>query len=316
MRAVYEMHPKFDFGQVDVVTDRRPLRKLIGFVENEVEDFEFGAEAIGNTVLFVRMEKITRETIPPGAYRGYRQRFEEAYTKISSSAGGSTSHHRIARYNLGGLDFIVRSAFDAYLEDVASKLEVSTGSGKERHREEDLTSYMKAASLLGDAPSMNDTPEAPGLHVIHGGEKIPYAALVEFKTRSRFSKSPWNIKEKLPDLWLSQTPTLIEAAHQNVGTKWSRAQFPGPRMAEFVDITVRDMHAELNNWQTRNSNTIRNFLIVLEKVVAIARASRCPLIVKYVKEGDRLVIAKAETGGVPTLPVEIRTQWSVVKSAE
>jgi len=313
---VYKLHPKFDFGEIDVVTDRRPLRKLIGFVEHEVEDFQFGAEAIGNTVLFVRMEKMTRETIPPGAYLGYRQRFEEAYTKVSSSAEGSTSHHRIARYNLAGLKLVVRSAFDAYFEDAASKLEAPTGSGKERHQEEDLTSYMKVASLVGDAPSIIDTPEAPGLHVIQGGEEIRYAALVEFKTRNKFGQSPWNIEEKMPDFWLSQTPTLIEAAHQNIGTRWSRAQFPGPRMAEFVDITVRDMHAELINWQTRNSNTIRNFLMVLKKVVATARASRCPLIVRYVKERDKLVITNAKTGGMPTLPVEIRRQWSVVKEAE
>lgn len=242
------MHPKFDFGKLNIVTDRRPLRKHFGFVRDETDDFEFGVEAIGKILLFVRMERMTRESIPPGAFQGYRREFEQAYTKLSSSAEGSTSHYRIARYNLGGLRLTVRSAFDAYLEEVALKLEASVGGGKEKHREEDLTADVKAALLGEDAPSTIDTPEAPCVHLIRGGENIPYAALLELKTRSKFGKKPWNIEEKMPDLWLSQTPTLIEAAHQNVGTRYSRALSSWPRLAEFVDIDVRNMHEVLNDW--------------------------------------------------------------------
>jgi len=309
------MHPIFDFGQIDIVTDRRPLRKLIEFVRNEAEDFEFGIEAIGKTVLFVRTEKMTRETIPPGRYQGYRREFEEAYTQLSSSAEGSSSHYRIARYNLGGLNMVVRSAFDAYLEQIASKLEATAARGTEKHREEDPTTSVRSVSLE-NAPSIADTPVAPGLQVIRDEDDIPYAALVEHKTRNEFARWPWNIEGKMPDLWLSQTPILIEAAHQNAGTKWSRAESLGPGMAEFVDIDVRDMHEKVYDWQAKNSNTIRGFLEVLKKVGAIARASTYPLIVRYVKEGDRLVAAKAETGAVPSSPEEIRKQWSIVKKAK
>ena len=103
--AVHTSQPDFDFAAVDVVSDRRPLRKLYGFVTGEPEAFEFGVELVGNTALFIRFEKQTREELPSKTFHGYRQAFEEQYTQLLASAKGSTSHHHIVRYGFGGFGF-------------------------------------------------------------------------------------------------------------------------------------------------------------------------------------------------------------------
>lgn len=56
IRAVLELQPKFDLGMMDIVTDRRPFRRLFAFVSGDGEDFEFGVESIGTTLLFARMK--------------------------------------------------------------------------------------------------------------------------------------------------------------------------------------------------------------------------------------------------------------------
>lgn len=129
--AVQTYQPDFDFAAVDVVSDRRSLRKLYGFVTGEPEAFEFGVEIVGNTALFVRTERQTREELPSTTFHGYRQAFEEQYTNLSASARGSTSHHRIVRYKFGGLDLLVRSGVDLYLQELmtgSNSLE-ETGAG-------------------------------------------------------------------------------------------------------------------------------------------------------------------------------------------
>ena len=79
---------------------------------------------------------------------------------------------------------MVESAFDAYLEHVASKLACSSGREKEKNREEDLISYMKSAPLE-NTTSLMKKPVAPSLQIIRGGEEIPYVAPVELKICSK-----------------------------------------------------------------------------------------------------------------------------------
>lgn len=152
---------RFDFNGLDIFTDRRPIRRLLEFVGGAADDFEFGLEVLGKAVLFTRMEKQSRQLISPGTFQGYRRAFEEAYTKIPSSAQGSTSHHRVIRYRISSLQLLVRSAVDAYLQE---EIPGHTKSArKDIYEPEDLVTFMKAASLSTDAPSIDTTPEAPGV---------------------------------------------------------------------------------------------------------------------------------------------------------
>ena len=311
IRAVSTMHPSFDFNTMDVITDRRPLRKLYGFVKGEEDDFEFGVEVIGNTALLARMERQTRETIPPGTFQGYRQAFEEAYTKVSVSAKSSTSHHRICQYKFGGLNFLVRCAFDAYLEELMTN---STSPDTEQgHKSVDLVGYLKATSLESAAPSTVERHEAPGVKVVEGGQIIPHAALLEMETVFKFSKRSFDIERRMPDFWLSQTLNFILASHQNVGTKWSRAQHGQPRLAEFVDVDIKDMRQELAEWEETNEKMLSRLLTVLKIVIETAKGKNAPCIVRYNK--GVLSVSNAEKDKVPSLPEDLCQKWSVVSKS-
>lgn len=177
--AVQTYQPDFDFAAIDLVSDRRPIRKLYGFVTSEPEAFEFGVEIVGNTALFIRMERQTREELPSTTFHGYRQAFEEQYTKLSASAKGSTSHHRIAKYKFGGLVLLVRSGVDAYLQELVKGPGSPEKTGVEDFPDHD--SFLKTLSISSRVAIPTETKEGINgqVTVAQGGQKVPHAALVE-----------------------------------------------------------------------------------------------------------------------------------------
>lgn len=216
--AVQKAQPDFDFTNLDVVTDRRPIRKLFGFVIGEPKSFQFGVSIIGNTALFTRMEERTRDELATQTFQGYREAFESAYTKTAKEAQGSTSHHRIVSYDFGGLKFLVRFAVDAFFEDRAQEL--MRADGTEPLDLGCLVKNLKATTLEDPAPppSRWDYSLRSSVNIFNGGQKIPHAATLEMTTRSEWSRQKHNaqpLQQKLADLWISQTPNYIEAWHKD-----------------------------------------------------------------------------------------------------
>lgn len=292
----------FDFTAIDVVSDRRPIRKLYGFVTSEPEAFEFGVEIIGNTALFIRMERQTREELPSTIFHGYRQAFEEQYTKLSASAKGSTSHYRIVKYKFGGLILLVRSGVDAYLQELAkgprSPEQTSVGDLL------DQGSFMKTLSLGSQVAMPTETKEGINgqVTVVQGGQKVPHAALVELTTRSKFAKRPFDIEKKLADLWISQTPTFIEAYHQSVGYKSYNQT--GVRQGKFEDIRVKSMGDPLAKWETANAIALGGLALVLGQVIEEVKKAQSPCIVRYTGRGDSLRVSTIE--GLPSLSEDLK----------
>ncbi len=303
------MHPEFDLGEIDIITDRSPLRKLFEFVSHENEDFRFGVQVVGKTVLFVRMEKRTREAIPHGQFQGHRRAFQDGYTKFASSAEGSTSAHRIVKYDFGGLHLLVRSAVDAYFKDSTSIPSQGVDEPDEEGEIENLVDSTSATALDTVAPSVAETPKAPGLTIVNGICNIPHAAVAELTTRAIYGRTPFNLGQKMPDLWFAQTPNYIKAAYQNGGTKWSRARSLQPRMAEFINIDILPMSEILAEWAAKNAKTISRFLMVLRQVVNAARDLKASSIVSYERGEDTLSICKATDEMVSVLSADVRKKW-------
>lgn len=301
--AVQTYQPDFDFAAIDLVSDRRPIRKLYGFVTSEPEAFEFGVEIVGNTALFIRIERQTREELPSTTFHGYRQAFEEQYTKLSANAKGSTSHHRIVRYKFGGLGLLVRSGIDAYLQELVKGPDFpeQMGAGDPL----DHVSFVKTLSLGSRVAVPTETKEGLNgrVKVVQGGQKVPHAALVELTTRSKFSKRPFNIKQKLADLWISQTPNFIEAYHRSVGYKPYNQL--GLSRGKFEDIKVQSIGDQLAKWETANATALGGLATVLGQVIQEVKKAQGPCIVRYTGQGASLGISTIEA--LPSLSEDLKS---------
>ncbi|CAF9905872.1 hypothetical protein IMSHALPRED_003999 [Imshaugia aleurites] len=322
IHAVHTGHPKFDFTSINVLTDRRPIRKLYGLVAGDRSSFEFGVTILGSTALFTRMEKESRDE-PNNQIREYRRAFETAYLKIPVSAKGSTSHHRVVQYVFRGMNFLVRSAVDAYLPDQVSEPEPASGVGKTGS--EELTDFVKAMSLDEPATYFQSTITS-SVVVIPGGRQIPHAATAELSTRRTMPKwagaKSYLCAKKMPDLWISQTANFIEAYHtynEDTGFRphasqgnWRSAPRRStkassqPQLTRFNDIKIKPLKEELVAWETANARLLSKLLTLIKKVIEATTDLGGTCIVSHDELSRVLNVSRAKKGEVPGLPEKLQ----------
>ncbi|KAL8905638.1 MAG: hypothetical protein Q9207_002511 [Kuettlingeria erythrocarpa] len=346
--SILHTHGTYPFETMDIISDRSPLRKLYAFAVNEpdLHDFRFGVSTFngsGNktTVVFNRMEKRTRDEYEGVTFHGYRSGFEVQYLRPVGNARGSRSHHRISCYEFGGLNFLVRSAVDGYLPNNAPASTPGVQEGNIVEEPKDLgfqeessrpvdgtleggsTDSVKGkekAHQVGDSFSHTawaggDTSgkEDAGLNIVSGSSafKISHETLLELVARSKYSKSPFNIAAKMPDLYLSQTMNFVEAYHRNVGYRKATAGKPeGIFMLE--DVKVTDLKEVLKKWEKDSKVVLARYLTVLGQILDIVRAGGKEGCweVSYVGEGaggdgDGLEVREMKDGSVVGLKQEM-----------
>ena len=287
-RALYVTHPSFDIRSTDVVTDRNNIRKLLSFIDrsskNGLEAFTMNIEITKNTAIFCRDEAKTMEYIGPQDFRGYGHEFEKAYTTTQIS--GSTGHHRIISYCFGGLKFIVRHETDGYIDTHM----VTSSSIAKNHSGDDLSGMLKALSLSPASSSPGIAPPGSKLIIKEEGQVVPLESTLEIKTRV-FHKS-LEIEEVAPQLWVSQTPKLVRAYHQN-GTF---------RMPE-----VENVAAVIRNWEEHKQKDLRKLAALIRKIINLVKACGGNAVLRYNVEGDKLVVCKVERKEI--LPKDLYSKW-------
>ena len=98
------MKPDFDFGEVDVVTNRNSLRKLLNFASGRVsESFRIDVDMVHRTMFLTRRERV-RRTKSGARNAGYGHNFERAFTEMEKGLEESSGHHRVIRYKMGELN--------------------------------------------------------------------------------------------------------------------------------------------------------------------------------------------------------------------
>src|SRR2546421_3858542 len=103
------MKPDFNFGGVDLVTNRNSLRKLLHFASGRPQQsFRIDIKLVQSTLFLTRREKKTREVIRKAMSAGYGHNFERAFTKPLDGLEDSSGHHRIVRYRMAALNCVVR----------------------------------------------------------------------------------------------------------------------------------------------------------------------------------------------------------------
>ena len=199
LQSVLAQNPSYDFSKVNIITDRFPLALLLEYVmgakgqtgflnSRATRGFHIGVRIAGNTAVFFNIYKLTWQEKRPGMFH-FRREFEKASCVYEADvAAESVSHHRIKQYDFGGFKILMRYAVDAY----------------------DETRVPVSSELVHDAGEETDTGD---LRVVRGGRQIPPGALLELSTRAKEAKRLLTVRERMQNLWLSQTALWAKCLH-------------------------------------------------------------------------------------------------------
>ncbi|KAK4033373.1 hypothetical protein C8A01DRAFT_19667, partial [Parachaetomium inaequale] len=285
-RALFTEHPDFNIGDIDLVTDRNNIRKLLRFAQGSSgQRFQIQVEIAGDTTaLFTRVEKNTKTFIRHGDFQGYGHNFENAYTKKQS---GSTGHHRMVGYDFGGLKCIVRHETDGYVGD-------KTPNTREEPTD-NLSNALRGLSLSNskaksDSTTKHPAPPAGAVAVKTGGTTVDVSSTLEIKTRPATRKL--KMCEVYPQLWISQTPNLVVGYHQE---------------SLFDNVQLRDTAEDLRRWETAKQETLRRLAGLLAKIIAVVKQSsdRTALVEYNGSSSLRILGGK----GKRALPDDLYARW-------
>ncbi|KAM0247755.1 hypothetical protein ACHAQJ_009716 [Trichoderma viride] len=111
-RALQAESPDFELGDIDLITDKNNIRKLLRFVQGSSSDnFKIQVKIAGNkTAVFTYVEIKAKDIIQD--FRGFGHNFKKAYTK---GIPGSTGHHRIIHYLFSGMKCLIQHKTDGYI---------------------------------------------------------------------------------------------------------------------------------------------------------------------------------------------------------
>ncbi|KAI1370589.1 hypothetical protein F4677DRAFT_438092 [Hypoxylon crocopeplum] len=279
-RALYAQDPGFEMGNIDLVTDRNNIRKLLRFVQGSSFDaFEFEVEIVGGkTALFTRLEPETTTVIQ--GFRGYGHSFEKAYTK---SQVGSTGYHRVTRYYFGDMDYIVRHETDGFVGDEAKSVTI-TRAGEVT---DGLSDSLKALSISQPDDAGTKTP---AIVVRSEGRWVDSSLTLEIKTRA--VGRTLDMAEVTPQLWIGQTPNLAVGYH---------------RKGVFNDVQLRNMEHDIRQWEVANQRALGNLASLVRKIITLVKDSgHRNVVVKY-GGGAKIQIVKSEQKR--TLPDDLYSKW-------
>ena len=95
--AIDAMHDDFAYKELDLITNRNGLRKLLRYIDSaEAEDnFRIDVDLAGKTCLFTRREE---NTALVGQNTGYGGEYLKAATRVPSGCEKMLDHNRIITY--------------------------------------------------------------------------------------------------------------------------------------------------------------------------------------------------------------------------
>ncbi|KAI6014620.1 hypothetical protein EDC04DRAFT_2608973 [Pisolithus marmoratus] len=220
--AIDSMHIDFRYRDLDLITDRNSLRKLLRCIYRQHDKtFRIDVDLLGKTCLLTRCEEALTDTI--NEFRGYGHEYELAATKPRRGSEKEISHYRIISYHFGGHKVLLRSAVDACAEPAGegnSFLTSFSAWGIGTREASQLTNDLAYSSRFGIKVKLTSPRSV-----------LPQSSMIEIKTRAAHRELDWT--DVYPQLYLSQTPYLYLAKH-------SRGTFG---RVEKVRINSREMAA-------------------------------------------------------------------------
>ncbi|KJZ77658.1 hypothetical protein HIM_02835 [Hirsutella minnesotensis 3608] len=220
---------------VDLVACIHTLENLLDYVDGRTHfSFKILVEAVGETVHLIRCD-------PKSTYMAkepYIHHFVKANTSWSSDFVQSISHHRVVKYQLGGLNLLMRSESKAYDNTV------------------DLSFGLENLSL--GKSIVPRSVAAEGLQVDFAGSLVPQSAILEIKTRS--SRTAFKtFKCEVKHLWLLRVSQLVHAKHDR---------------GLFDAAQIKDMNNTIRLWEATNQKIVHKFADLLRQITRRALANK------------------------------------------
>lgn len=272
------MHPDFDMKPIGLTTDRNSLRKLLRFVSGKVpENWRIDVDIIEDTMFFTRWEESKFQIIAGRFQSGYGHEFEKAFLRYDSKLQESSGHHRIVRYNLGGVECLVRFEVDGY---------VGNGFGDD----DELTQALSGLQVQSPENLFALNP-ASEVKVIQRGRLVNNQTILELKSRSST-----NIKmnEIIPQLWISQTHNLFVGRHKEGLVEAEPERF--------------HMDEKFPNWEVANQEHLRTLVTLITEIRNVAKGikgGQCMLVCKQ-EEKPRVLRVYKRNGAAFFLPKGVR----------
>jgi len=285
--TLLHQHPNFDMSSIDLVTDRNSLRKFLTFASNRSAKWRIDVDLINNTMFFNQWEEFRLMMINGHQDTGYGHAFEDCVTATEPTLEDSMHHDRIVRYELGGLECLVRFEADAYLN--------TDGGGESREH---------LAIPTSDPPAPKPSrpvlrPPYKLVHVVSRGHYINPDLIAEIKSCSTLKL---NIDKMLPQLWFSQTKHLCVGRHKE-GLVTEK-------------LKMRDMREELKKWEARNQGHLINMIRVIKEIREIAKTARkCTIICTIVDGVKCLSVFSRKGDGMAIRPEVVKRCWMALGEA-
>lgn len=256
LAAMMESPEECGSGAVDIFACSSSLGNLLRFIRGEEKPFRILVEKVGNTVFFTRRERSPTEKIPD--VKGFGHTFPEAYTRWDRDVKSSTSHQRVLRYSLGGLQCIVRFEADGFIPGDEDKVEECTAQLDVR----EPSSLSTAASLVTAFGEVDVRDESvpietskDGLTFKQAGRHVPQRQIFDLKTRAEWKKDQDTMAQELPRMWLTQLDKFIMAYHKD---------------GLFNDVEIHNVRDKVLQWERSNTEAIAGLLSLIRRIISTA----------------------------------------------
>ena len=285
-RAIDEEHPELDLRDVDVVICRNTMAKLYEFVTTKSENFEIDVEIMGDTALFVRKQADTTKFV--NDVHRFGLAFPEEYTTWDTAVKGSVSHRRVVEYEFAGLKYLLRFESVGYLAE------------KAKHAKKAASQQQGGMTDLADATTVPNSNEAftvgekrlvtdHGLVIRSGGSGINQEAVIDITTRA--AHQVLDMESVRPRLWMSQTPNLIVAYHDD---------------GQFDDVQIFDVRKDLGKWEERNAMNLRKLDAVIRRIIKTVRNTHTMKCRVQQTHSGVLHVCEFDSGHQNALPDDLR----------
>ncbi|RYP38741.1 hypothetical protein DL767_002481 [Monosporascus sp. MG133] len=288
------MNPDMRFNDVDLVCNRNSLRKLLDIaMGRRVYPFVMHLHMVETTLFITRKEKSNRMMVLGSTNSGYGHNFEKACTEADGDVVGSTSHHRVVKYNMGGLNCVLRFEVDAYYDGD----EEGVCAHDFDHEDNALAERLDLLTLKEvDSHFTKGTTSNTSINAVRKGTVLSSSQMAEIKTQKGQGRTA-RLRDYLPQLWFGRTPYLFIGRNTN---------------GIFHEIVKMHAGSKFTEWEKENQEGLRKLVGILKELKeVVSKVESSAAVLMYEKKDEPMKILEMKN---PTsvLPEEIRRKyWSL-----